>query len=88
MMTENEFYGMCDALEDSTNLTDGYYPTVEELKEKGVEEDVERYAPILLYFSSDPFTREKIDGYTTNEYKEMVQYCKELVGRIELTETA
>lgn len=86
-MEEQIFFDMIDKAESLSdqNLTEGYFPTITELEEhlnKGNQEDM---LPIVSYFANDPFTKQKIDGYTTNEYKATVKFCKDYLSKVELT---
>lgn len=81
-LTELEFYKMCEMMEDEENLTNGYYPTVEELTSRNIEENIDEHLPLLTYFASDPFTKFDIDGKDDTEYKEMVRYVNKLLYRI------
>ena len=87
MISESKFYDMCDkGAELDIDITGGYYPTVEELKEKGVDKNPEKYLPILTYFAENPFTRMHIPGYNDREYKKMIGFVNEILGNVELKE--
>ena len=83
MLREKELYKICDTMEEvAVNLTDGWYPTVQELKDHNVEGNPEKYTPIISFFSSDPFTRMSIPGAEEEEYRDTVKFCKKLLYRI------
>ena len=63
-------------------MTDGYYPTVEDLKAHGVEENAEKYRVILAYYASDPLTRTKHEYANDQPYKDVVRYCKMLMYKL------
>ncbi len=79
MVKESEFLKMCDIVDELRTLTDGYYPTVDELKAHKVEENIEKYLLILVYYANDPLTRAGSDTCKEEDYKETVSYCKRLV---------
>lgn len=80
-MEESKFYDICDAMEKVEVTTDHYFPTVEEIKEHDVENNLEKYLPMLIFFSEDPFAREgiELDEFEEKEYKEMVSYVKRII---------
>ena len=87
MINENNFYNMCDIIEDiEPEVLEGYYPTVTELIAHRVEENVEKYLPLLLMFASNPF-KNKFDDNTEEkkEYDAAVKYIQEIVSNINLT---
>lgn len=69
---ENDFFKMLDAV-DKMNVQSKYFPTVSELKEAGVENNIPKYAPYLYYLSEDPLDNE------SQAYKETVKYCRALL---------
>ena len=83
-MKEREFYDKCDVFEGVEDPTNGYYPTVEELRDHGCDETPEKFANLLIYFSSDPFTRQNIEITDEREYRETVEYCKEKLLQVNL----
>ena len=87
-MKEAKFYEMMDIVDRiaENDVTEGYYPTIDELESHKVMSDLDTYFPIITYFASDPFTPKKIEGYSTNEYKATVKYCKDLLSKIKLDE--
>ena len=86
MMKESEFYEILDKVERLNDATDGYYPTVEELKMHGIEESPTKFVPIIAYFSADPFNKQDIECKSSKDYLELVDYCKKLLPTIELEE--
>lgn len=87
MMKENEFYDICDKVECLKDATDGYFPTVDELKAHGVEEDASNFVHLIAYFASDPFNRDDIECKNTKDYKELVDFCKKILPTIKLDES-
>lgn len=83
-MSEEEFYHMEDAMENFGDVTAGYYPTVNELKRAHAEEHPEKYIPLLLYFSDDPFKRLGRKEKNDHDYKELVSFAKRLLYKVEL----
>lgn len=63
---------------ETIDITNGYYPTKAELKAKINQLGADFLRPMILYFASDPFSQDKIEGYHMKDYKELVIYCKEL----------
>ena len=85
-MKERDFYKMCDIVEEFGNVTDNYYPTVEELKKHDVEKNIEKFLPLLTYFSTDPFERHDLEEKFDKEYKDTVRYCKKIMYKLEIKE--
>lgn len=81
-MKESTFYELEDFVQKLQNVTNGYYPTVATLKAHKVEEKIEKYLPIIMYFASDPLRKE----IKEEQYKETVKYCKTLTTTVELEE--
>ncbi len=83
---EKDFYNICDFAEGIKNdFTNGYYPSVQELINKGVENNIDIYLPILAYFSSNPFKRLGMEEAEDEDYKELVRYCSHLISSIPLS---
>lgn len=78
-MTEQNFYRMLDIAEAFNDVSEGYYPTVEELKAHDVENNIDKFLVILAYFASDPFTKQDIEGKHDEEYLKTVKYSKKLL---------
>lgn len=84
-MKEEQFYQLLDIWEESPgNITDGYYPTVEELKKCDIENKIEKYANIISYFASDPYKNTDVDR-DDEEYQRTVKCCTKLLYKIKLT---
>ncbi|MBP3279323.1 MAG: hypothetical protein J6M44_10250 [Butyrivibrio sp.] len=85
-MKESAFYDVIDKMEEiDVDTTKGYYPTIADLEEYKVEQDIDLFLPILAYYASDPFKRMNIKPDNPNEYKATVKYCKDVLSRIKLT---
>ena len=83
IMTEKEFYTMCEKLEDA-KLPSGmgaYYPTAEELVESIKNIPLEELMPVLLFYASDPFK----DLITDENYRKTVKCAKKLSSDINLS---
>ena len=83
-MEEKKFYKLCDKIEElPDDFTKGYYPTVEELENHKVQDNLEEYLPIILYISKNPYK----DKYVENEeeYQKSVKYCRDLVSKFKLS---
>ena len=87
-MTEERFFEMRDILDEADNVTEGYFPTVEELEEEGVASNPEKYAPILIYFALDPLSKFNLKESEDAEYKRTVDYCCDIVSKIEFISSA
>ena len=89
-MKEKTFYGIldeCEAIRGKVNLTKGYFPLVEELTATGVniEDNLDNYAPLILYFATDPFKEEDLLQENRENYRNTVNFCKDLALKIPLT---
>ena len=84
MLKYEEFMKLLDIVEEFNEVTNGYFPTVEELKAHKVEEHINEFLPILAYFASNPFERMGIDKKDDARYKETVSYCKRLAYQVEI----
>lgn len=81
-MKEDKFFEMCDIMEEEAEMAyDKYFPTVDEIKSHNVEQNLEKYLPMLLYFSNDPFEKEgiELDENEQDAYYEMIDYVNELI---------
>ena len=60
---------------------DNYFPTVEEMKKHNIQGNPEKYMPMIIFFSEDPFKRLGIELSEDEEesYMETVKYAKKLV---------
>ena len=83
-MKEKDFYRMCEIIEEIGDIVNEYYPTVEELQENHVQERLDKFLPLLAYYSADPFKDTTISAEP--DYQETVKYCKKLLYNIELEE--
>jgi hypothetical protein len=83
-MKEKEFYSLFDKVENLDDPTAGYYPTVDELLENNVEEHMDVYAPLLVYFSNDPFKGSDSAIADDPDYKETVEYAKRVLNEMPL----
>lgn len=72
--------------QNNMDITNGYYPTVTELKQYSVENQLEKYANILTYFASDPFSKLYPSRSKDEDYQEMVNYCNKILYGLEITE--
>lgn len=72
-ITKEELLKEVEALGD---ITEGRFPTVEE-----IDEDMEEEVPYFLiaYFSTDPFKRFGIAAKDDIDYQDMVSYCQLLL---------
>lgn len=84
-MSEEDFYNLEDKVGTLGNVTDSYYPTVDELKKSGVDRHPDRFVPILMFFSEDPFTRLGLEDADNKDYKDLVGYSRKLLYRVSLT---
>ena len=88
-MSEDRFYQMLDIVEGDkfNDSTEGYFPTVDELKFWDVENKLDKYKVIVAYFANDPFYGKNLGSEERDEaYRKTVMYCKSLLTEIELTE--
>lgn len=54
-MTGERFYQLCDAVEELPfNITNGYFPTKEEVEYHLQTGDPDEQIPMLLFFATDP----------------------------------
>ena len=83
-MNEREFYTLCDMAEESGDETNGYFPTVNELKAHHVEDNLPKFLALLIYFASDPFARLGMPDKNDPEYRETVKYAKKLLYTVNL----
>ena len=83
---EADFNLMCDIMDELDDVTEGYFPTVEELSSHNVEENIQEFLPILTYFASDPFKRQGLPDVDNEEYKGTVSYCKRLLYNLDFAD--
>lgn len=71
---------ICDYFEnEKADMTDGWFPTVEELKNHNVEDKFLKFMSIICYFSIDPFKKIEHPDKEDFDYKETVKYCKKIL---------
>lgn len=81
-----DFYEICDGAEAiQENITEGYYPTVEEIDNNISIYGLEDQVPLLAYYASNPFKRMNDPAQDDIEYLDIVKYSKKLLQQIELT---
>jgi hypothetical protein len=85
-MKESKFYEMCENVEKLGDLTQGNFPTVDELKVHSEDHLKTKYVPLLIYFAADPLSKTNYAGAATEAYKETVTYCKNLLCDVPLEE--
>lgn len=85
-MRENEFYAVLDEIDrmvdEKENITEGWFPTVEEFKAYKVEKNLTKYYGILSYFAADPFKTLDNPDKDSEEYRETVNFCKKLLYNV------
>ncbi|MGN0241960.1 MAG: hypothetical protein ACI4CS_09765 [Candidatus Weimeria sp.] len=74
-MTKGQILEIIPTLPD---ITRGYYPTENEINAETEDADTEDFAYLILYFSTDPFTRLGLKSKDDEEYRSMVEYAKAL----------
>ncbi len=82
-MKSDDFDRLLDIMDELCDATDGYYPTVEEMEDHHVKEEINSYLVLLAYMASDPFRRAEIEPDDTEEYKASVSYCRNLLYQYE-----
>lgn len=85
-MEENLFFDILEKAENMSDedLTQGYFPTINEIEAHVKKDNLKDYLPIIAYFANDPFSKQQMDGCTANEYKATVKYCKDFLSKVEL----
>ena len=85
---ESLFYGVCDAVEEVGDISfvDGFFPTVDMLKNHQVKNNLHKYLHLVIFYSMDPFGRFDEEVKDSEEYRETVRYCRQLVSEAELKE--
>lgn len=83
-MKEKDFFELQDKVEQLKDLTNGWYPTVEELQKYGENNLKNNFTELLSYFASDPFRREQNPDMFSEKYKDTVKYCRKLLYNIDL----
>lgn len=86
-MNEKTFYDLCDKADElNGDLSLGYFPTIEELEKHDVSNNFEKFAPVIIYFASNPFSRSESLDAEDPDYLKTVKYCKKILANIELSE--
>ncbi len=84
-MKADKFYKICDIVEHvRPDITEGYFPTVEEMEAKEVDKNINDYLIMLLFFSRDPFKNTNYSEKNNEEYKKTVAYAKKILLDIKL----
>ena len=62
-------------------IEDRFFPTVEELKAYNIEQNIEKFLPLLLYFSQNPYSSEmeREANWIRNEYKNTISYVNSIL---------
>lgn len=81
---EERFYKTMDYVRELGDFTDGFYPTVQQMKRTKMHLYPERFLVMILYLSSDPFKGKVFSPLEYEEYREVVQFAKELSSKIPL----
>ena len=84
-LTEEKFYMIMDYIEENIglDLTEGYYPTIEELEVSEVTKDLDTFLPIIMYFAHDPFKAQDNAQKDLKDYKATVKFCKDIISKID-----
>ena len=87
-ITKGLFDGILDTVESikDVSFVDGFYPTVELLDAYKIKENLSKYIHMLMFYATDPFTRNNEEGKDDKEYKRLVRYCKQLVAQVDIKE--
>lgn len=87
-MKEEKFYDVLDKVEKikDEDVTEGYFPTIEEIESHDVLNNQDLYLPIIAYMAQDPFKDSDNDAKNTVEYKASVKYCKDLLTKFDVEE--
>lgn len=85
---ESQFYDACTAVDEiSTDVTNLYFPTVEELKSHNVTRHMNKYLYLLIYYAGDPY--KDSDAFSEeeySEYKRTVEYANNLIENIKFAD--
>lgn len=82
---EKDFKMINDAVDSiDGQITDSYFPLVEELEAHHVKNDLKKFLPIILYFSKDPLKDNDFDENDLIEYKRTVEYTQNIVSGLKL----
>ena len=88
-MKEDRYYEKLDAADNlGADFTNGYFPTVEELENLGIEKTPEKFLTMLAYFAGDPLkdSVEKMPAKVAQEYRKSVKKCNEIILKVKLEE--
>ena len=81
MMHEQRLNALEDLLlkfkEEGRELTDGYYPTVEELQAIGEEHLKNEYIYLVMYMATNPYEHDPIAH--TEAYQKSYKYCRDFI---------
>ena len=83
-ITENDFFYMCDVVDMIPPMEDKYFPRIEELKKHNVEDNLDNFLPMLIYYSNDPLKNTDMDTVTKEEYRKSIKYIKKIIYGIDL----
>lgn len=84
-MKEEKFLEILENVENLGDITDGSYPTVDEMERHKATDNPEKYLFSLAYFASDPFTRMNLTEKDDPEYKKTVSYSKRALYKIPIS---
>lgn len=84
MKFEDRVMEMYDVTENIKVTNDRYFPTVEEMVEHNVEKNIQKYLPMLVFFSEDPFRRDgiELEEEEQEKYDAMVSYVKKIMYKL------
>ena len=82
-ITEDAYDAILEAVEKIDNVTNGYFPTVEDLENHNVNKDIVGNLFVLAYYASNPFQRLSLPEAEDADYKETVKYCRNLLYKFE-----
>lgn len=84
-MTGEKFYQLCDAVEELPfNITNGYFPTKEEVEYHLQTGDPDEQIPMLLFFATDPLKKYDLSSSDRKDYEELVKFAKDYTLHIQL----
>lgn len=83
-MSIEDFDTMIDDVENMGDITEDYYPTVEELRQYDRNLLKEKFLPIIAYFASNPFKRSGATANDVKSYMNTVSFCKRFLYSIEI----
>lgn len=81
---EAYFYEVLDFIDkviaDKEDITEGWWPTIEELELNKVADNMQKFLPLIAYFSADPWKGLSHADEKDPDYIELVGYCKKLIN--------